>query len=167
MADYPTFLKEIEKKNNYKIKVKGGSVGKPNCFNRNLIIIKKAIVNHFLEGKSIYDTIRENQDLIDYQIIKKRTAQTKFMDMTNKMLLPDKVIRVFPVTKDGIEILTHNGSKIPDVPDLVMLIKDNIIGKNINDIPNFDINYYVKAFNDELESWLNSTNIESETIEDE
>ena len=71
MADYSTFLKNIEKKNGYKIKVKGGSVGKPNCFNKSLIIIKKAIVNYFVENKSIYDTINENQELIDYQIIKK------------------------------------------------------------------------------------------------
>lgn len=154
MADYPTFLKEIEKKNNYKIKVKGGSVGKPNCFNKNLIIIKKAIVNHFLEGKSIYDTINENQDLIDYQIIKKRTAKTKFMDYTHQELLPDKVIRVFPVTQDGIQILTDKLSNIPDVPALSLLVKENIMGKLITDIPNFDINYYVKKFNDELESWL-------------
>lgn len=157
MADYPTFLKEIEKKNGYRIKVKGGSVGKPNAFNKSLIIIKKAIVNYFVEGKSIYDTINENQDLIDYQIIKKRTAQTRYMDMTNGELLPDKVIRVFPVTKDGIQILTHNGSKVPDVPDCAVIIKDNIMGKSIKDIKNFDINYYVTAFNDELDSWLNGT----------
>lgn len=157
MADYSTFLKEIEKKNGYRIKVKGGSVGKPNCFNKSLIIIKKAIVNHFVEGKTIYDTINENQDLIDYQIIKKRTAQTKYMDMTNGILLPDKVIRVFPVTKDGIQILTHNGSKVPDVPDCCVIVKDNIMGKTIQDIPNFDINYYITTFNDELDSWLNGT----------
>src|SRR5574344_757220 len=107
MADYPAFLKEIEKKHGYKLKVKGGSVGKPNAFNKSLIIIKKAIVNYFVEGKSIYDTINENQDLIDYQIIKKRTAQTRYMDMTHQEMLEDKVIRVFPVTKDGIQILTH------------------------------------------------------------
>ena len=157
MSDYPTFLKEIEKKNGYRIKVKGGSVGKPNCFNKSLIIIKKAIVNHFVEGKSIYDTINENQELLDYQIIKKRTAQTKYMDMTHGELLPDKVIRVFPVTKGGIQILTHNGSKVPDVPEQCVIIKDNIMNKTIKDIPNFDINYYVKAFNDELDSWLNGT----------
>lgn len=157
MADYPTFLKEIEKRNGYRIKVKGGSVGKPNAFNKSLIIIKKAIVNYFVEGKSIYDTINENQDLIDYQIIKKRTAQTRYMDMTNNELLPDKVIRVFPVTKNGIQILTHNGSKVPEVPDSCIIVKDNIIGKTIKDIENFDINYYVQAYNDELDSWLNGT----------
>lgn len=155
MADYPTFLKNIEKKNGYRIKVKGGSVGKPNAFNKSLIIIKKAIVNHFVEGKSIYDTINENQELIDYQIIKKRTAQTRYMDMTHKIMLEDKVIRVFPVTKEGIQILDHKGSKVPDVPEECVIIKDNIMGKSIRDIPNFDINYYVNKFNDELDSWLN------------
>ena len=79
------------------------------------------------------------------------------MDMTHSELLPDKVIRVFPVTKDGIQILTHNGSKVPDVPDCCVIIKDNIMGKTIKDIPNFDINYYINAFNDELDSWLNGT----------
>lgn len=166
MADYPTFLKEIEKRNGYRIKVKGGSVGKPNAFNKSLIIIKKAIVNHFVEGKSIYDTINENQDLIDYQIIKKRTAQTKYMDMTHEILLPDKVIRVFPVTHGGIQILTHNGSKVPDVPDCAIIVKENIMGKTIKDIENFDINYYVQAFNDELDSWLNGDGDVEELNED-
>lgn len=166
MADYPAFLKEIEKKHGYKLKVKGGSVGKPNAFNKSLIIIKKAIVNYFVEGKSIYDTINENQDLIDYQIIKKRTAQTRYMDMTHQEMLEDKVIRVFPVTKDGIQILTHTGSKVPDVPEQCVIIKDNIIGKTIKDIPNFDINYYVNTFNDELDSWLNGTGDSEERTEE-
>lgn len=164
MADYPTFIKEIEKKHGFKIKVKGTSVGKPNAFNKSLIIIKKAIVNYFVEHKSIYDTINENQNLLDYQIIKKRTAQTKYMDMTNNILLEDKVIRVFPVTKGGIQILTHNASKVPDVPDSCIIVKENIMNKTINDIPNFDINYYIQAFNNELESWLTGSGDNTETI---
>lgn len=165
MSNYSAFLKDIEKKHGFKLKVKGGSVGKPNAFNVSLVIIKKAIVNYFVEHKSIYETINENQDLIDYQIVKKRTAQTKYMDMTHKILLPDKVIRVFPVTKGGIQLLTHTGSKIPDVPDCSIIIKDNIMGKTIRDIENFDINYYVNTFNSELDSWLNGNGDEESTEE--
>lgn len=153
MGDYPSFLKELEKKNNCHIKVKGGEVGKPNCFNKNLIILKKALVNYFIEGKSIYDTINENQELIDYQIIKKRSSKTKYMDMTHNVLLNDKVLRLFPVTKDGMKILTDKLSNIPEVPEQAVLIKENILGMTIKDIPNFDINYYVKAFNDKVEAW--------------
>jgi len=152
--DYPAFIKTIEIKNGFKVKVKGGSVGKPNEFNKNLIIIKKALVNHFIEHKTIYDTIRENQDLIDYQIIKKRTAKTKYKDMLTNTDLPDKVLRLFPVTQGGMQILTDTYKQIPDVPERTVLIKDDIRNKTINDIPNFDINYYIEKFNDELESWL-------------
>ena len=154
MYDYPEFLKAIEEKNNYKIKVKGTAVGKPNPFNKNLVIIKKAIINYFLEGKSVYDTIKENQKLIDYQIIKKRTSQTIFMDFNSMTILPDKVLRMFPVVKGGLNIMNDKGSKVPDVPDNVVIIKENIIGKTIKDIPNFDINYYINKFNEDLQSWL-------------
>ena len=84
------------------------------------------------------------------------------MDVTHTTLLNDKVLRLFPVTKDGIEILTDKLSKVPQVPDMCVIIKDNIIGKTIKDVPNFDINYYVKTFNDELDSWLNGVSEEDE-----
>lgn len=153
MYDYPQFLKELENKYNCSIKVKG-DIGKPNAFNKSLVIIKKALVNYLLEGKSIYDTINENQKLIDYQIIKKRTALTVYINYNDMTTLPDKVLRMFPVTKDGVKILTDKGSAIPDVPESVVIMKDNIIGKTISDIPNFDINYYIDAFNNQLKDWI-------------
>ena len=158
--DYSSFLKNIEKKNGYKIKVKGGEVGKPNAFNYSLIILKKALVNYFLENKSIYETINENQELIDYQIIKKRSSKTTYIDANNKQLLKDKVLRLFPVTRGGIVILNGSLSKVPDVPEQSVLIKDNIMNMTIKDIPNFDINYYINAFNDKLEGWLNEGDAE-------
>lgn len=166
MDGYKNFIKNIEKKNGYSLKVKGGDVGKPNAFNYSLIIIKKALVNYFVEGKSIYDTINENQDLIDYQIVKKRTNKTKYMDVDKQILLPDKVLRLFPVTKGGIRILTDTYKQVPEVPENALLVKENIIGKTIKDIPNFDINYYVNAFNDKLEQWLTgSDNITDDECE--
>ena len=153
MNGYKDFIKNIEKKNGYSLKVKGGDVGKPNEFNYSLVIIKKALVNYFVEGKSIYNTINENQDLIDYQIIKKRSAKTKYMIKDTRELLPDKVLRLFPVTKNGICIVTDTYKQVPDVPELAVCIKENIIGKTIKDVPNFDINYYITAFNDKLEQW--------------
>lgn len=167
MADYKTFIKELEKKHGVKIKVKG-ELGKPNEFNYSLIILKKALVNYFVDKKSIYDTINENQELIDYQIIKKRTGKTKYLDANTQKELPDKVLRLFPVTKGGLQIVTDTYKKVPEVPDNALLIKDNIQQMTISDIPNFDINYYINSFNDKIESWLNNTNtIENDTYEDE
>lgn len=154
---YTEFLKDIEKRHNYGIKVKG-AVGKPNCFNYSLVIIKKALVNYLVLGKSIYDTINENQELIDYQIVKKRSSKTRYLDVTNNKLLDDKVIRLFPVTLGGIQILNDKMSNVPDVPEKSVLIKDNILNMTINDIPNFDINYYVNAFNDQLDKWFKGSN---------
>lgn len=166
MADYKTFIKELEKKHGVKIKVKGSEVGIPNEFNYSLVIFKKALVNYFVEKKSIYDTIQENQELIDYQIVKKRSAKTKYMDINTKKELPDKVLRLFPVTKGGMTIVTHDFKQVPDVPEKAVLIKDNIQQMTIKDIPNFDINYYIENFNDRLESWLNGTNsIENDNFE--
>lgn len=139
---------------NGKPKFKGGEIGNKNAFNNSLMILNKGLRNYLLYGKSIYDTIKENQDLIDYQIVKKRSAKTKYFELNSKTLLPDKVIRLFPVTKDGIKILSDKMSQVPDVPEQSVLIKENIIGKTIKDIPNFDINYYINAFNDKLEKWF-------------
>lgn len=166
MADYKTFIKELEKKHGVKIKVKGGEVGKPNEFNYSLIILKKALVNYFVDKKSIYDTINENQELIDYQIIKKRSGKTKYLNMNTHKELPDKVLRLFPVTEGGMSIVTDTYKKVPEVPENAVLIKDNIQNMTIKDIPNFDINYYISAFNDKLDSWLNGTNsIEDDNFE--
>ena len=38
--------------------------------------------------------------------------------------------------------------------------------KTIRDIENFDINYYVTTFNDELDSWLNGTGDSEEGVEE-
>ena len=165
MSDYKSFIKDIENRNGFTVKVKGTDVGKPNCFNNSLVILKKGLVNYFVEGKSIYDTIRENQSLIDYQIIKKRSSKTKYMDFTNNELLPDKVLRLFPVTEGGMKIMTDTFKQVPDVPEQSVLIKENIQNMTINDIKNFDINYYIKAFNDKLEAWLNGTGDVEENIE--
>ena len=101
MADYKSFIKDIEKQNGYKIKVKGGDVGKPNCFNISLVIYKKGLLNHFVLGKNFLTTIKENQELIDYQIIKKRTAKTKYMDMRlNRDIAP--VLQKGKITLDLI-----------------------------------------------------------------
>lgn len=155
--DYKSFIKNIEKQNGYKIKVKGGAVGKPNAFNISLVIYKKGLLNYFALGKDFLTTIKENQELIDYQIIKKRTAKTKYINFDTKELLDDKVLRLFPVTQGGMRLLTDKLSKIPEVPERCILYKENIMNKTINDISDFDINYYVTGFNDLLDSWLGKT----------
>lgn len=156
--DYKSFIKDIEKQNNFKIKVKGSCVGKPNCFNVSLVIYKKGLVNYFVCKKDFLTTIKENQELIDYQIIKKRTAKTKYINFETQEVLDDKVLRLFPVTEGGMKLLTDKLSKIPEVPERCVLIKENIKDKTINDIDNFDINYYINGFNDLLDSWLGKSN---------
>ena len=163
MNDYKNFIKSIENENHYTIKVKGTDVGKPNAFNYSLIIIKKALVNYFVKHKSIYDTINENQKLIDYQIVKKRTNKTKYIirhaNEDKITVLPDKVLRLFPVIKGGVLITTDTFKQVPEVPKQSIIVKDNILNLTINDIPNFDINYYINAFNDKLDQWMNGPHI--------
>lgn len=154
MADFKTFLKDIENEHNIHIKVKGGKVNLSTCFSYSLVILKKALINYFVFNKSIYDTLKENQELRDYQIIKNTSVKTRYVDATNNVVLPDKVLRIFPLTKGGIKLTTHGGDKIPDVPeDNVLLYKGDIRNMTINDIPNFDINYYINAFNKALADW--------------
>lgn len=156
METYADFLKKIEKEKNIKIKVKGTAVGRPNAFNYHLIIIKKGLVNKFLYDKDFIQTMQENQQLIDYQIVKKSTAQTRFLDLNSNEQLPDKVIRVFPVISSykGMNIVTISGNKIPDVPENVKLVKENIIDKTIDYVPELDLQYYIDAFNNAYEMWI-------------
>lgn len=161
MANYKKFIKDIEQKRGVKLKVKGGEVGTRSLtFNYSLVILKKAIVNYFVEGKTIYETINENQDLIDYQIIKKRSSATEFINADTNELLPDKVLRLFPVTEGGIKIRNRAGDKVPDVPDRTILIKDNIQDMTIKDVPDLDINYYIQMFNDKKAAWTGEANID-------
>ena len=157
METYADFLKKIEKEKNIKIKVKGTAVGKPNAFNYHLIIIKKGLVNKFLYDKDFIQTMQENQQLIDYQIVKKSTAQTRFLNVNTGVELSDKVIRVFPVVescKDKLSIVTVSGNKIPDVPENCILMKENIIDKTIDYIPELDLQYYIDAFNNAYKMWI-------------
>lgn len=152
---------------NGKPKFKGGEIGNKNAFNNSLMILNKGLRNYLLYGKSIYDTINENQDLIDYQIVKKRTSKTKYMNFDEQQLLDDKVLRLFPVTKGGMKILSDKLANIPDVPERSLLVKENIIGKTIKDIPDFDINYYINAFNDKLEKWFKGTSEDDDNSSDD
>lgn len=161
MAHYKKFIKDIEQKNGVKLKVKGGEVGTRSLtFNYSLVILKKAIVNYFVEGKSIYDTINENQELIDYQIIKKRSSATEFINAETNEVLPDKVLRLFPVTEGGMTIRNKSGDKVPEVPDRIVLIKDNIQNMTIKDVPNLDINYYIQMFNEKKNAWTGESPID-------
>ena len=152
---------------NGKPKFKGGEIGNKNAFNNSLMILNKGLRNYLLYSKSIYDTINENQDLIDYQIVKKRSAKTKYMNFDDQSLLEDKVLRLFPVTKGGMRIVNDKLANVPDVPERSVLIKENIIGKTIKDIPDFDINYYINAFNDKLEKWFKGGSEDDNEISEE
>jgi len=160
MATIKEHIKQIEKKNNYYVKTKGSDVSVKNPFNNALAIISKGLINYFLEDKDFITTIKENQDLIDYQIVKKRTAKTIFIDFDTMTTLDDKVLRLFPVTNDCPDkktIKNDKGAKVPNVPEYTILVKENIIGKTINDIDYFDLNYYIETFNDSLIAWSPKT----------
>lgn len=151
--NYSDFLSNIENEKGFKIKVKGISVGKPNEFNYSLMIIKKGIINYLINQKSFLQTIQENQELIDYQIIVKSSAKTKYVDVTNQQMIKDKVLRLFPVTEGGIKITNQNADNVPNVPEQSIIIKDDIRDKTISDIANFDINHYITLFNDKIKDF--------------
>ena len=138
---YSSFLSDMEKQKGVHIKVKG-------------VVSKPALVNYFLDGKTIYQTIEENQQLIDYQIIVKRSSKSIYADAATGEELRDKVLRLFPVTEGGKHYVKHNGDSIPDVPEQTILVKENIQQMTIQQIPNLDINYYINKFQSDLKTWL-------------
>ena len=53
-----------------------------------------------------------------------------------------------------MNIVTISGNKIPDVPENVKLVKENIVDKTIDYVPELDLQYYIDAFNNAYEMWI-------------
>jgi len=160
VSNYILLSEELDKNGQPKIKTKGTDVGKKNAHNNSLAIINKAIRNYFIYDQdnmsienSFHKTMQENPELINYQIIKKRTAKTTYVNADDLEELHDKVLRLFPVQYGGLRIVNGAGAKVPEVPERTVLVKENILDKTYLDIKDFDINYYKQYFNDKIKAW--------------
>ena len=139
-----------------KIKVKGAYVTKYSEDNEQdtLAILAQAVVNYFLNGKPIRDTICNPENLAtDYQMIKKLggmydtpTWKREYGDVEVQ-----KVNRIFPSTdlKNG-GLYKHKKSKeigvldkVEGTPEHVLIYNHDIRGMKIGELKDIDYEWYV------------------------
>lgn len=135
---------------NYGISEKGAW-----SINNNMIIVKKALIEYFVNGTPIEDTINNSNDIFDFQIIAKAGSKySRAYQLVNGEEVPvQKVNRVYSTsdTRYGtiIKVKAVDGSKakIENLPEHCIIDNENQL--SIDDIDKeFYINLAKKRLND-------------------
>lgn len=149
------------------IKVKGAYVTKfsENNEQDTLAILAQAVVNYFLEGKDIRETICNPDNLAtDYQMIKKLGGMydTPTWKRESGDEIVQKVNRIFPSTdlKNG-GLYKHKKSKdagvldkVEGTPEHVLIYNYDIRGKKIGELENIDYEWYVAEAQHRIDDFL-------------
>lgn len=123
--------------------------------NSNMVIVKKALIEYFVNGTPIEDTINNCKDILDFQIIAKAGAKYSgaYQIVNGKEVPVQKVNRVYSTsdTRYGtiIKVKAADGSKakIENLPDHCIIDNENQL--TIDDIDKaFYINLAKKRLND-------------------
>lgn len=150
-----------------KVKVKGAYVTKYDEGNEQdtLAVLAQAVVNYFLEGKDIRDTICNPENLAtDYQMIKKLGGM--YDTPTWKREYGDEIVqkvnRIFPSTdlKNG-GLYKHKKSKdigvldkVEGTPEHVLIYNHDIRGKKIGELDAIDYEWYVAEAQRRIDDFL-------------
>ena len=149
------------------IKVKGAYVTKYSENNEQdtLAILAQAVVNYFLEGTDIRETICNPDNLAtDYQMIKKLGGMydTPTWKRESGDEIVQKVNRIFPSTdlKNG-GLYKHKKSKeagvldkVEGTPEHVLIYNYDIRGKKIGELENIDYEWYVAEAQKRINDFL-------------
>ena len=149
--------------NNYVFRDMGGSTKAKGAYvtkfsdnneQNTLAILAKAIVNYFLDGKDVRETICNPDNLAtDYQMIKKlgNMYDTPTWKSAKGDIIVQKVNRIFPSTNllNG-GLYKHKRSKDADIldkvegtPEHVLIYNEDIRGKKIGELDDIDYEWYV------------------------
>ena len=138
------------------IKVKGAYVTKYSDGNEQdtLAILAKAVVDYFLEGKDIRETIYNPENpATDYQMIKKLGGMydTPTWKKESGDEIVQKVNRIFPsidTTLGGLykhkkDKAEGTLDKVEGTPEHVLIYNEDIRGKKIGELDNIDYEWYI------------------------
>lgn len=144
----------IDKNGNYKSK--GGWVKKLSSLDYNMAIVNKALINYFVKGVSIEDTINNCNDLRDFQIIYKVSSNYSYA-MYNDKKLTEKYFRVFASNDDRNTTLYKvkdgkNPEKFADCPENCFIDNSEVKGKEIPSELNKE--WYIKLANKRLKDFI-------------
>lgn len=139
-------------------KSKGAYVKKLSNIDYDLPIVNKALINYFVHGKPVEDTINECDDLREFQKIVKVSNKYLYAMYGNKKL-KEKVLRVF-ASKDenacGVYKVKVDGriEKIANTPEKCFIYNDSVIGVKVPDY--LDKQYYIDLANKRLKEFIES-----------
>lgn len=164
--EHDEYVKVIQKDvNNYiiidkngKYKSKGGYVKKLNKIDNDLPIVNKALINYFVNGTSVEDTINNENQLINFQKIVK-VSRLYSHAIHNGVQLKEKVFRVFASTDESdSEIIKvkppEKHEKIANTPEHCFIINDDVNDKLIPE--KLDRRYYIELAEKRLGDFLKS-----------
>lgn len=137
---------------NYGISVKGAW-----SINNNMIVVKKALIEYFVNGKSVEETVNSNNDIFDFQIIAK--AGTKYREayhlVDGKQTLVQKVNRIY-ASKDKkygkifkVKAEDNSVAKIESLPEHCVIDNDNQL--TISDV---DKTFYIEMAKKRINDFL-------------
>lgn len=150
-----------------KIKVKGAYVTKFDEGNEQdtLAILAQAVVNYFLEGKEIRETIiNPSNPATDYQMIKKLGGMydTPTWKKDSGDEIVQKVNRIFPSTDETLGGLYKHKKekaigtldKVEGTPEHVLILNTDIRNKKIGDLKNIDYNWYIEEAQKRVDDFM-------------
>lgn len=135
---------------NGKLERKGGYVKELTPFDYDLPIVNIALVDYMTQGIDVETTIKTHTKLIDYQKIVKLSNKYEYVEH-DKNKYSNKSYRVFAVSTDGdnkiYKCKTVDGlvqkHKFANTPNDCVIINGDITNMTINDVDNFDTQYYI------------------------
>lgn len=125
---------------------KGAIVKELNPLDNDLPIINRAVVDYFVKGTPVRETIMASNKLIDFQKITKISGKYEYGSHNGK-ILPEKVHRCFASLRpnDGTVYKKHKQKdtldKTASTPEKAFIDNGNIIGKKIP--PYLDKQWYI------------------------
>ena len=149
------------------VKVKGAYVTKFSDSNEQdtLAILAQAVVNYFLEGKDVRETIvNPSNPATDYQMIKKLGGMydTPTWKKDSGDEIVQKVNRIFPSTNPAFGGLYKHKKekaigtldKVEGTPEHVLIMNTDIRGKTIGELNDIDYEWYVAEAQKRIDDFL-------------
>jgi hypothetical protein len=142
-------------------KTKGAYVKQLKNIDYDLPIVNKALVNYFVKGIPLEETINKCDKLREFQKIVKVSSKYKY-GMHGDKKLPEKVLRVFASNekdaKGVFKVKTEERiEKIANTPDKCFIDNDDIKTKLIPS--ELDKNYYIEVAQKRLNGFLGIKNV--------
>lgn len=145
---------------NGKYKSKGAYVKELNPLDYDLPIVNKALVNHFIKGIPVEKTIRECDNLIEFQKVVKVSNKYLYATHGNEKL-NEKVLRVFAsrsLNDEGVFKVKSNDNnmyrveKIANTPENCFIMNENIASMKVP--RRLNKQYYIDVANKRLNDFI-------------